>query len=89
MSRGGQLIDIGKNLDLQEIDPYPLKVFFNIVAEKLTQADKIMIITKEVDAFFLRNGIIKKICVTEKFDEKTKRGIGRIERGGVVRHLLF
>ncbi len=33
--RAGQIIDIGKNLDLREIEPYHLKIFFIVVTGKL------------------------------------------------------
>jgi len=50
--RAGKIIDIGKNLDLQDIEPYPLKIFINIVSGKLDANDKIMVLTKEVFAVF-------------------------------------
>ncbi len=33
--RQGQIIDISKNLDLEEIDPYPLKIFFSLKKLKI------------------------------------------------------
>jgi len=68
--RGGQITDIGKNLDLQEIDPYPLKVFFNIVSGKLALNDIILVVSKEIYDFFLRRNIIKKLSQLSSFNEK-------------------
>jgi len=50
--RAGKIIDIGKNLDLQDIEPYPLKIFINIVSGKLDVNDKILVLTKEVFTVF-------------------------------------
>ncbi len=50
--RAGQIIDIGKNLDLQDIEPYPLKIFINIASGKLDVNDKILVLTKEVFTVF-------------------------------------
>ncbi len=68
--RGGQIMDIGKNLDLQEIDPYPLKIFFNIVSGKLVLNDIILILTKDIYAFFLQQNILKNIAQSESLNEK-------------------
>jgi len=50
--RAGKIIDIGKNLDLQDIEPYPLKIFINIVSGKLDVNDKILVLTKEIFTVF-------------------------------------
>jgi len=50
--RQGQIIDIGKNLDLSEIEPYPLKIFGNILSGKLAENDLIMVLTKPVYSIF-------------------------------------
>ena len=50
--RQGQIIDIGKNLEFEDIEPYPLKIFGNIVAGKLAQDDIILVLTKEVFSAF-------------------------------------
>lgn len=68
--RQSQIIDAGANLDMEEIDPYPLKIFFNIVSGKLIENDKIMIATKEVFNFLNQKNIIKKIASMENLDHK-------------------
>ena len=55
--RQENLIDIGKNLEFQEIEPYPLKIFSNIVTGKLSQNDKIIVLTKELSDFFSKENI--------------------------------
>jgi hypothetical protein len=59
--RGGTVNDIGRNLNLQEIEPYPLKVFFNVVSGKLIADDVILVLTEEVFKFFSQEGLIGKI----------------------------
>ena len=53
--RGGQIIDFGKELEFQEIEPYPLKIFSNIVSGKLSAEDIIFISTEEVFSAFTQN----------------------------------
>ncbi len=55
--REGQVIDIGKNLEFEEIEPYPLKIFSNIASGKLTESDKILILTKEVSEAFQNSAV--------------------------------
>jgi len=68
--RAGQIIDIGKNLDLRKIEPYPLKIFLNVVSGKLFQDDKILVLTKEIFEFFLQQNLLTKIAQTENLDSK-------------------
>ncbi len=73
--RDGQIIDIAKNLDFQEINPYPLKVFFNTVSGKLAQNDILLVLTKEIFEFFHQQNILSKIAQTEILDEKKLKEI--------------
>ncbi len=73
--RNGQIIDIGKNLDLQGIDPYPLKIFFDTASGKLIQNDILLVLTKEVLEFFHQQNILFKIARLEAFDEKKLKEI--------------
>jgi len=68
--RAGQIIDIGKNLDLREIEPYPLKIFLNVVSGELFQDDKILVLTKEIFEFFRQQNLLTKIAQTENIDGK-------------------
>lgn len=86
--RGGQIIDIGKNLDFEEIEPYPLKIFTNAVSGKLFFGDKIMILTQEVYDFFsnppkfseekfgrAKQNLLNEFIKIESFEEKKIREI--------------
>jgi len=74
--RQGQIIDIGKNLDLQEIDPYPLKIFFNVISGKLVENDKILVLTKQIFDFFKEKNILNQIAkIQANFNSKKLREI--------------
>ena len=75
LSRGSQITDISKNLEFQEIEPYPLKVFSNIVSGKLAKDDKILILTKEAFEFFSLENLLTKIAKTDFLDEKKLKEI--------------
>ena len=68
--RAGKVLDIGKNLKIEEIEPYPLKIFFNIGSGRLEPEDKILIMSKQVAQVFLNQGIIEKIGLLDCLDEK-------------------
>lgn len=68
--RGGQIVDIDKSLDLQGIEPYPLKIFNNIVAGNLAEEDKILVLTEEVFQSFSSENILTQIAELIPFDEK-------------------
>jgi len=68
--RGNQVIDIGKNLEPGEIEPYPLKVFFNVVSGQLVEDDKILVLTKNIFDFFQQQKTLDKIIKAENLDEK-------------------
>lgn len=76
--RKGQIINIGKKLELQEIEPYPLKVFLNVVSGKLSKDDIIFVSTKEVFDLFSKENLINEIAqipIEEKFLEKKLKKI--------------
>jgi len=73
--RQGQIIDIGKNLEFEDIEPYPLKIFGNIVAGKLAQDDIILALTKDVFDLFSGQNLLKEIAKIEPFEEKKLRTI--------------
>jgi hypothetical protein len=59
--RPGQITDMGKPLEIEEFEPYPLKIFTNIVGGKFLENDKILILTKEVFDFFSNRDFLEKI----------------------------
>ncbi|OIO44848.1 MAG: hypothetical protein COY72_01620 [Candidatus Nealsonbacteria bacterium CG_4_10_14_0_8_um_filter_35_10] len=76
--RGGEIIDLGKKLELQEIEPYPLKIFLNIVSGKLTTDDIIFVSTKEIFDLFLDENFLAEITksqIEKKFSEKELKRI--------------
>ena len=48
LSREGEFLDVGHNLEFQQQDPYPLKVFGSVATGKLAPDDKIILLTKEM-----------------------------------------
>ena len=92
--RAAKIIDIGGNLELQDIEPYPLKIFINIVSGKLALNDKILVLTKEVFEFLTapeRNqksykpnqNSIQEIAKMPVFDEKKLREILKAKEKGL------
>jgi len=73
--RGGHIVDAGANLDLEEIEPYPLKIFFNVVSGKLMEDDKVLIITKEVYDFLQESNVINKLARVENLNSKNIKQI--------------
>ena len=73
--RDKQITDIGKSLELQEINPYPLKVFFNTVSGKLVENDIIVVLTQEIFNFFYEQKILSKIAKAESLDQKKLKEI--------------
>jgi hypothetical protein len=64
--RNGEIFDLGKNLEFQEIEPYPLKVFSNIVSGKLADNDKLVIATKEIFDFITATPKSQKSTIVSK-----------------------
>jgi len=60
--RAGQIVNIGKDLEMQEIEPYPLKIFFNVVSGKLAEGDKLLIMTKDVYESMKKKEILPQIA---------------------------
>ena len=75
--RSGKIIDIDKNIKikLQGIEPYPLKIFGNIVSSRLTEDDLILVLTKELSEFFQEENLLEKIAKLARFSEKGFRDI--------------
>ncbi len=69
--RSQKMVDIGKNLEKNEIDPYPLKVFHNVISGKITPYDILIAVSNEIYFFLEEKGILYKIANLEKYDEKS------------------
>ena len=68
--RAGQIIDVGKNLDLREMEPYPLKVFVNIVSGRLLENDMVLAMTEKIFKFLYQQNILSKLARTEEINSK-------------------
>jgi len=79
LSRTGEILDIGKNLDLEDIEPYPLKIFGNIVTGKLNEGDLIFAFTKEVFSVFAEGSVL-----TDKISQKAGKGKNPFKLGSLL-----
>jgi len=68
--RGGKVIDIDKKLNLQDIEPYPLRIFGNIISGKLAEDDLLLVLTEEVFNFFQQENLLETIAQLPHFSEK-------------------
>lgn len=73
--RGNQIIDIDQKLKFQEIEPYPLKIFNNIVSGKLAENDIILLLNKEIADIFFQENILTEIANMAVFDQKKLKTI--------------
>jgi len=60
--RKGQLIDIDQKLKLEDIEPYPLKIFGSIVSGKLAENDIILVLSKEAYDVFLKENLLNEFA---------------------------
>lgn len=67
--RNGEIMDVGKSLDIDEIEPYPLKVFTNTVSAQLLSGDKLLIFTQEIFDLFNKEGLLKRLAHTRALEE--------------------
>lgn len=54
--RPGQVMDLGKAFEMEEFEPYPLKVFTHIVAGRFLENDKILVAPKSLVDFLTVKG---------------------------------
>lgn len=66
--RSGKFIDIGRELNLKEIEPYPLKVFFNTASGKISENDTLFVATKEVYIFLREQGVLASLAKHVKIE---------------------
>jgi len=59
--RKGQIVDIDQKVKFDEIEPYPLKIFGNIVSGKLVESDILLILDSETLDLFLKENYLKEI----------------------------
>ena len=68
--RGGEILDVGENLEFQNESSYSPGTFGNIVTGKLIEGDKIIVLTREISQFFIENDLIENISKLEIVDQK-------------------
>ena len=68
--RNGKIVDIDKKVKFQDIEPYPLKVFLNIVSGKLVEDDIFLILSEEIADFFEKQAILNEIAKEPFLKEK-------------------
>ena len=56
ISREGEILDISQNIELKDIEPYPLRVFGNVVTGRIAPQDKIMLMTKDIFSLLSQKG---------------------------------
>lgn len=83
--RKGQVIDIDKNIKLEEIEPYPLKVFPNIISGKLAENDILLILTKEAVSRFLENNLLNEIARLSPFDQKGLKQVFNAKKNDLLK----
>jgi len=73
----GQISDIGAKLNGQAIEPYPLKVFSNILSGKIIEGDTISVFTRDVFSAFAESygkesleNLIQKIAKEKNLNDK-------------------
>ncbi len=73
LARQGQILEIGKELEAQDIDPYPPKFFFNTASGKLEEDDRLIVVTR--DLFQENEDLIQQLGRSQTLDEKTLKEI--------------
>ncbi len=64
--RKGQIIDIDQKLKFDEIEPYPLKIFGNVVSGKLTESDLVLALTEDINSVFKEENLLEKIALLSR-----------------------
>jgi len=73
--RAGQITNIEEKIQLEDFEPYPLKIFANIVSGKLAETDLICVLTNELFDYFNQEKILKKIAKLSLFESKQLKEI--------------
>lgn len=74
--RKGQIVDTDQKLDFGDLEPYPLKVFGNIVSGKLAENDIVLAVTKSMSEAFFQEKILSdivKISLSPNLLEEAKK----------------
>jgi len=73
--RKGHIIDIDQKLRFEDIEPYPLKIFGNIISGKLMENDLLLVSTANISEFFVKEKILAEIASIIPFEQKRLKEI--------------
>ena len=73
--RKNNIVDIEQKVKFEDIEPYPLKIFGNIVSGKLAENDLIVILSKEMAEVFTKENLLSKIASIFPFNQKKLKDI--------------
>ena len=73
--RKGHIIDIDQKLKFEDIEPYPLKIFGNIISGKLMENDILLVSTSNISDFFVKEKILAEIASIVPFEQKRLKEI--------------
>ncbi|HXK32001.1 MAG TPA: hypothetical protein VJ378_00815 [Candidatus Paceibacterota bacterium] len=68
--RKNNIVDIDQKIKFDDIEPYPLKIFGNIVSGKLAENDIILILSEEMADAFLEENLLSKIAAISPFSQR-------------------
>lgn len=83
--RDGKAVDIDQKVQIEEIEPYPLKVFLNIISGKLAEDDVVLILSKDIAEFFQKENLLDAITKMIPFEEKKLRKILNDKKEDILR----
>jgi len=78
--RKGNIVDIDQKVKFDDIEPYPLKIFGNIVSGKLAENDTILVLNEEMAQTFLEENILSKIAAVSPLSQKKLKDILEAKR---------
>ncbi len=79
--RGGDVINLGQKIEKREIDPFPVKVFFNIVSGQIQKEDRLFVLSENVYKNLLESNFLKKIAQAPFLsDRRIKRSLSPLKK---------
>ena len=64
--REDEIIDIGQGSALEQIATYPLKIFKTVISGEFEQGDILLLLSKEIYNYFLKENLLKKFIFLNK-----------------------
>lgn len=68
--RNKKIIDLDKKIKFKDIEPYPLRIFGNIVSGKFDEDDLILVLTKDIFNFFQQENLINDLSLLKEISIK-------------------